>query len=37
MFYLGSTVILLFSTNDKKWVREIILDNKVSIRNKLLK
>ena len=37
MFNLGSTVILLFSTNDKKWVREIILDNKVSIRNKLLK
>jgi len=37
MFNLGSTVILLFSTNDKKWVREIILDNKVSIRNKILK
>jgi len=37
MFNLGSTVILLFSTNNKKWEREIILDNKVSIRNKLLK
>jgi len=37
MFNLGSTVILLFSTNDKKWVREIIFGNKVSIRNKLLK